>query len=67
MPNVTIWRAISVLHGGRKLYGSYAYIATQQAVQVRTPKGEKSAPVDGSSPDAVARLLLVEMAKEGKA
>ena len=67
MPNVTIWRALSVLHEGRKLYGSYAYIAIQQVVQVRTPKGEKFAPVDGSTPDAVARAVLVEMAKEGKA
>ena len=66
MPNVTIWRALSVLHEGRKLYGSYAYIAVEQVVQVRTPKGEKSAAVNGSTPDAVARVLLVEMAKEGK-
>ncbi len=64
---MTIWRAFSVFHEGRKLFGSYAYIAVQQLVEVRTPKGKKSAPVDGSTPDAVARVLLVEMAKEGKA
>lgn len=65
--NVTVWRALAVFHEGRKIYGSYAYVAEKQMVQVRTPKGEKSAQVDGSTPDSRARSLLVELAKEGKA
>jgi hypothetical protein len=67
VPNVTIWRALAVLHEGQKLFGSYAYIAEQQLVQVRTPTGERSAKLNGSTPDAVARTVLVEMAKEGNA
>jgi hypothetical protein len=65
--NVNLWRALAVFHEGRKIYGSYAYDADKRMVQVRTLKGEKSAEVDGSTPDSLARSLLIELAKEGKA
>lgn len=32
----------------------------KKRVQVRTPKGEKSAQVDGSTPDSLARSLLID-------
>ena len=57
----------TVFHEGRKIYGSYVYVAEKQMVQVRTPKGEKSAQVDGSTPDNLARSLLIELPKEGEA
>ena len=67
LSSVTVWRALAVLHEGRKLYGSYAYLADEGTVQVRTPNGEKSRRVDGRTPDSLARSLLIELANEGSA
>jgi hypothetical protein len=46
----------------------YAYAATDQIVEVRSLKGERKATQLGRTPpESLARLMLIELADEGKA
>ena len=67
MVSLTIWRAFSVAHGGRLVAGSYAYLLDEKLIRVRTRRGEKATQLGGSPVEDVARLLLIELAQEGKA
>ena len=67
MVAVTVWQTFSVEHGGRLVPGSYAYFPNDKLVRVRTARGEKFAHLTGRAAWNVARLLLIELAEEGKA
>lgn len=65
---VRIWKRLKAEHKGRILLGSYAYTAEDQIVEVRSVKGEHRARhLVGSTPEILARLMLTELADEGKA
>jgi hypothetical protein len=65
---IRIWKKLKVEHKHRTLLGSYAYREADQIVEVRSIKGERKAThVGGSGPESLARLMLVELADEGKA
>jgi hypothetical protein len=67
MVNFTIWRSLSIEYEARKIQGAYAFLPDEQIVHVKTRKGEKVAWLEGTSPFNTAKLLLLEMAREGKA
>jgi hypothetical protein len=66
---VRIWKRLKIEHKRRVLLGSYAYTAEDQIVEVRSVKGEHRARhlVAGSTPETLSRLMLIELADEGKA
>jgi hypothetical protein len=65
---VTVWRALKFDHAGHTIVGSYAYNKTDQTIQVRNLKGSsKTTDLGGMTPEALAKLMLIEMADEGKA
>jgi hypothetical protein len=65
---IRIWKKLRVEHEGHTLVGSYAYTATDQIVEVRSLKGERKATHLGRTPpESLARLMLIELADEGKA
>jgi hypothetical protein len=60
---IRIWKKLKAEHGHRVLLGSYAYTEADQIVEVRSLRGErKSAQLGGSTPEIMARLLLLELA-----
>ena len=67
MVALTLWRSISVEYRGRMTEGSYALLRDEMIVHVKTKKGEKVAWLDDSVAIDVARRLLVELAREGRA
>jgi hypothetical protein len=65
---IRTWKKLKVEHKGRTLLGSYAYTKADQIVEVRSIKGERKATqLGGSTPESLARLMLLELADEGKA
>jgi hypothetical protein len=65
---IRIWRKFKFEHDGRTLIGSYAYNDADQTVEVRSLQGErKTTQLGGSTPYSLARLLLRELANDGKA
>ena len=63
---IRIWKTFKVEHEGRTLVGSYA--CRDQLVEVRSMKGaRKATQLDGSTPEYLAKLMLLELAVEGKA
>ena len=65
---IRIWKKLKVEHKERTLIGSYAYDDADQLVEVRSLSGErKVTQIGGSTPATLARLMLVELADEGKA
>ena len=63
---IRTWKTVKVVHAERVLVGSYAH--TDQIVEVRSMQGERKARrLVGSTPEALAQLLLIELADEGKA
>jgi hypothetical protein len=65
---IRVWSKLRVEHKGHILVGSYAYTATDQIVEVRSLKGERKATQLGRTPpESLARLMLIELADEGKA
>jgi hypothetical protein len=67
-PDIRIWRKLKVEHKDRVLLGSYAYTPEDQIVEVRSRSGERKATqLGGSTPETLARLMLIELANEGKA
>lgn len=67
MVHLTIWRSLSIDYEGRTIQGSYTFLPDEQIVHVKTRKGEKVTWLEDSSPLNTARLLLLEMAREGEA
>ena len=63
---IRTWKKLTVQHEGRTLVGSFAYSRTDQSVEVRNMKGHRKAgSLGGSTPDTLARALLIELADEG--
>jgi hypothetical protein len=63
---IRAWRTISVPFDDRTLIGSYA--SRDGVVEVRSLKGERKAtPIGGSTPESLARCMLMELAQEGRA
>jgi hypothetical protein len=65
MTEIKVWRIIEVVALGRRLRGSYT-MEGEASVRVRTGRGERVSPMWDTEPESVARLLLIEMAREGK-
>jgi hypothetical protein len=61
------WKTLTIEIDGRTVSGSYAYNPRGKLVEVRTFNGHKATQLGGSRPESIARLLLHELAKEGKA
>jgi hypothetical protein len=62
-----VWNELEVEHGGRMLSGSYAYNPRDKVVEVRNVKGRRKAARIGNLPaKTLARLMLIELANEGK-
>jgi hypothetical protein len=62
---ITVWEEIAIRFEGRMVTGSYALF--DEIVEVRTPHGSKATQLRNSSPFAIAKILLRELAMEGKA
>jgi hypothetical protein len=60
-----IWRTIEVTIDGRVVRGSWAHDGL--LVQVRSPHGDKTTQISSSPPLTLAKQMLRELAKEGKA
>ena len=60
-----LWKQILTEFGGRAVSGSYA--VEDGVVKVRTPDGEKTAPLIGTGAIWIAGRLLRELAAEGRA
>jgi hypothetical protein len=65
---IRIWKKLKAEHGHRVLVGSYAYTDADQTVEVRSLSGQRRATqLGGSTPETLARLMLIELADEEKA
>ena len=65
---IRIWKKLKAEHGHRVLVGSYAYTDADQTVEVRSRSGQRRATqLGGSTPETLARLMLIELADEEKA
>lgn len=60
-----VWQEIGTEIGGKPIKGLYRY--ANQLVTVRTPNGSKTTQVGGLIPEYLAKILLRQLAKEGKA
>ena len=60
-----IWRTIEVTVDGRKYRGSWA--RDESMVQVRTPHGDRTTQIGSTPPLTLAKMMLRELAREGKA
>jgi hypothetical protein len=60
-----IWREITTEYNGRTIKGSFKYL--DGVVTVRTPHGSKTSQSGGQTPEQMAKRLLRELAREGRA
>jgi hypothetical protein len=65
MVEARVWRTIEIRIGGRVVRGSWGH--DDSMVQVRTPYGHKTTQIGGSPPITIARIMLRELAEEGRA
>jgi hypothetical protein len=65
MIEAQVWRTIEIKIGGRVVRGSWGHDGSM--LEVRTPYGNKTTQLGGSSPITLARRMLRELAEEGKA
>jgi hypothetical protein len=65
LDDAEVWRTIEIRFDGRVVRGSWAHDGSM--VQVRTPYADKTTQIGGSPPETLARIMLGELAKEGKA
>jgi len=65
MKKIVVWHQITIDFRGRKIKGSYA--TENDMVTVRTTLGSKGTQRGGSRPAILARMMLRELAVEGKA
>jgi hypothetical protein len=68
--NVRVWNKVTTNFKERhtverSIVGSWSIKSGM--VTVKTPNGEKTAQIGGATPESLARILLVELAREGKA
>ena len=56
-----------IRYRGRLVIGQVEFDSEHDIVTVRTAKGERSTQVGGMTPDGMARMLLHELVREGKA
>jgi hypothetical protein len=61
-----IWKELAIDFRGRTISGSYS-TSREGLVSVKTLRGSKTTTLGGSNPRLVARILLRELAAEGKA
>ena|ERR1700716_2162957 len=59
------WKTLEIEINGRTVTGSYA--CEGPILNVRTGNGQKATQLGGSTPESLARIMLRELAKEGKA
>jgi hypothetical protein len=60
-----VWTEITTEYNGRTIKGSFKYL--DGAVSVRTPYGSKTTQLGGQTPEQLAKTLLRELAREGRA
>ena len=60
-----IWEDIAAEYEGRTFNGSYRTV--RDTVTVKTPLGSKTAPLSGLNPSYLAKMLLCELARKGRA
>ena len=60
------WKELTIDFRGRTVSGSYS-TSREGLVSVKTLRGNKTTTLGGSNPRLVARILLRELAAEGKA
>jgi hypothetical protein len=60
-----VWKEITTEYNGRSIKGSFKFI--DGMVDVRTPYGSKTTQSDSRTPEQVAKNLLRELAREGRA
>jgi hypothetical protein len=60
-----VWREIFAKLDGKIVRGSYLY--ADGVVTVKTPEGTKTNQVGDQTPERLAKMLLRELAREGKA
>jgi hypothetical protein len=60
-----VWREITTEYNGRTVKGSFKFI--DGIVDVRTQHGSKTTQSGGHIPEQVAKNLLRELAREGRA
>ena len=60
-----VWSAITTEYNGRTIKGSFKFI--DGMVNVRTLHGSKTTQSGGHTPEQMAKNLLRELAREGKA
>ncbi|MGA9083697.1 MAG: hypothetical protein WB390_14700 [Pseudolabrys sp.] len=59
------WTQITIEHEGRVITGWYRKFGKE--LTVNTSHGSKTAPLAGLNPEYLAKLLLRELAREGRA
>jgi hypothetical protein len=60
-----VWKEITTEYNGRNIKGSFKFI--DGMVDVRTPFGSKTTQSGGRPPERIAKDLLRELAREGRA
>ena len=60
-----VWREITTEYNGKIIKGSFKFI--DGMVNVRTPHGSKTTQSGGHTPEQMAKTLLRELAREGRA
>jgi hypothetical protein len=63
--SLELWREITAEYNGRIVQSSFKFIDGK--VDVRTQHGGKTDQLGGRTPEQVAKTLLRELAREGKA
>ena len=63
--SLELWREVTTEYNGRIIKGSFKFIDGK--VDVRTQHGSKTAQLGGRTPEQVAKTLLRELAREGRA
>jgi hypothetical protein len=61
-----IWKELTIDFRGRTVSGSYS-TSREGLVAVKTLRGSKTTTLSGSNATVIARILLRELAAEGKA
>ena len=59
-----IWREIAAEYKGKIIKGSFKFL--DGMVAVGTPHGSKTTQLGGQTPEQMAKMLLRELAREGK-
>ena len=65
MVDLVVWNKLTISLGDRVVRGSYAY--EDGLVTINTPVTSKTAQIGNSPPKVLARIMLWELANEGKA